>query len=255
MQPRRLLRGSIARAVDPSAIPAESRERVVFYELFVRAVTRAIPAFASILAARTDPPTLGAGPLGSALHIGRSRRVRDACASVVLEVLNVKPLGIHMFGLTQLGVIHTAISLVAVGAGIVALLRDGLITSRNGIGTVYVIATVLTCFTGFGIFQHGGFGKAHLLGVVTLIVLGVAAVAEYTRAFGRVGIHVATLSYSATFLFHWIPAITEATTRLPPGRPLLPDADAPELQIATGVLVVVFLLGASVQLRLLRAVR
>jgi len=160
-----------------------------------------------------------------------------------------------MFGLTQLGVIHTAISLVAVGAGIVALLRDGLITSRNSLGMIYVIATVLTCFTGFGIFQHAGFGKAHLLGVVTLVVLGVAALAEYTRTFGRVGIQVATLSYSATFLFHWIPAITEAATRLPPGTPLLPNADAPELQIATGVLVVLFLLGAFVQLRQLREVR
>lgn len=160
-----------------------------------------------------------------------------------------------MFGLTPLGVIHTAISLVAVGAGIVALLREGLITSRDGVGMVYVIATVLTCFTGFGIFQHDGFGKAHLLGVVTLVVLGVAAVAEYTRAFGRAGLHVATMSYSATFLFHWIPAITEASTRLPPGRPLLPNADAPELQIATGVLVVLFLLGAALQLRHLRTVR
>ncbi|MEP7044500.1 MAG: hypothetical protein ABI843_15650 [Dokdonella sp.] len=158
-----------------------------------------------------------------------------------------------MFGLTQLGVLHTAISLIAVGAGIVALLREGLITSRDTVGMIYVIATVLTCLTGFGIFQHGGFGKAHLLGVVTLIVLGVAAVAEYTRAFGRLGMQVATVSYSATFLFHWIPAITEASTRLPPGEPLLPSADAPELQIASGVLVVVFLLGALLQLRRLRA--
>ncbi|HEY0231470.1 MAG TPA: hypothetical protein VGC55_09475, partial [Dokdonella sp.] len=91
------------------------------------------------------------------------------------------------------------------------------------------------------------------LGVVTLVVLGVAAMAEYTRAFGRAGIAVATLSYSATFLFHWIPAITEASTRLPPGKPLLPDADAPELQVATGVLVLLFLLGAFMQLRYLRA--
>ncbi len=34
--------------------------------------------------------------------------------------------------------------------------------------------TILTCVTGFGIFQHGGFGKAHMLGIITLVVLAIA---------------------------------------------------------------------------------
>ncbi len=61
-----------------------------------------------------------------------------------------------MFGLTQLGMIHTAISLVAVAAGLIALVRDKEISPRNMLGKVYVITTVLVCLTGFGIFQHGG---------------------------------------------------------------------------------------------------
>ena len=69
-----------------------------------------------------------------------------------------------MFGLTQLGVIHTAVSLIAVGAGLIALFRDKEISPRNGVGKIYIIATILTCLTGFGIFQHGGFGKPHALG-------------------------------------------------------------------------------------------
>ncbi len=158
-----------------------------------------------------------------------------------------------MFGLTQLGVFHTAVSLIAVGAGVIALLRDRKITSKNTLGKVYVIATVITCLTGFGIFQHGGFGKAHVLGIITLVVLGVAWLAEYTSTFGRASPYVATVSYSATFLFHMIPAITETTTRLPPGAPLLPNADAPALQAATGVLFVLFLIGATLQVRALLA--
>jgi len=38
------------------------------------------------------------------------------------------------------------------------------------------IATAITSPTGFGIFQHGGFGKPHVLGIVTLLVLAIAAV-------------------------------------------------------------------------------
>jgi len=34
------------------------------------------------------------------------------------------------------------------------------------------------------IFQHGGFGKPHALGIVTLILLGMAYVAGYTRLYG-----------------------------------------------------------------------
>jgi hypothetical protein len=60
------------------------------------------------------------------------------------------------------------------------------------------------------------------------------------------------VSYSATFLFHMIPGVTETTTRLPLGAPLLPNADAPALQAAAGVLGVLFLIGAALQVRRLR---
>ena len=158
-----------------------------------------------------------------------------------------------MFGLTQLGVIHTAISLIAVAAGLIAFFRDKEISPRNGVGKIYIIATILTCLTGFGIFQHGGFGKPHTLGIITLIVLAVAYVAGYTKLYGRLSPYIETLSYSATFLFHLIPGITETTTRLPLGAPLLPNADAPALQAATAVLLVAFLIGATLQVRRLRA--
>jgi len=158
-----------------------------------------------------------------------------------------------MLGLTPLGTIHTAISLIAVAAGLIALVRDKEISPRNRVGQVYVIMTVLTCLTGFGIFQHGGFGNPHVLGIVTLVVLVVAAVAGYTRLYGRASPYVETVSYSATFFFHWIPAITETSTRLPLGAPLVANAEAPELQAVTGALFVVFLIGATLQVRRLYA--
>ena len=157
------------------------------------------------------------------------------------------------FGLTGLGVVHTSISLIAVVAGAIALLRDGRITSSNRVGMTYIVATALTCLTGFGIFQHGGFGKPHVLGIITLVVLAIAWIAGHSAAFGRASRYVETVGYSATFLFHMIPAITETTTRLPLGAPLLTNADAPQLQVASGVLFVLFLIGATLQVRALRA--
>lgn len=158
-----------------------------------------------------------------------------------------------MSGLTVLGTFHTAISLIAIVAGGIVLLRDKAISPKNQLGKIYVITTIITCITGFGIFQHGGFGKPHVLGIITLLVLAVAALAGRSKVFGRASPYIETIGYSATFLFHWIPAITETSTRLPPGRPFLDSADAPALKAATGVLLLLFLAGAMMQARRLRA--
>jgi uncharacterized membrane protein len=158
-----------------------------------------------------------------------------------------------IYGLTYLGVIHTAISLVAVAAALIAFFRDKEIIAASTLGKVYIWTTVLTCLTGFGIFQHGGFGKPHALGIITLLVLGIAWVAGTTKVLGRASAYVETLSYSITFLFHMIPAITETSTRLPLGAPLLPNAEAPELKAATGVLLLLYIIGATLQVRRIRA--
>lgn len=157
-----------------------------------------------------------------------------------------------MLGLTPFSEFHTAISLVAVLAGLVAFIRYKAISPRSLAGKVYIGMTVATCLTGFFIFHHGGFGKPHVLGIVTLLVLGIAAIAGYSNVFGRASRYVETISYSATFFFHMIPAITETSTRLPAGAPLVSGPDAPELQAATGVLFLLFLLGAALQVWRLR---
>ncbi|GAB3257091.1 DUF2306 domain-containing protein [Chitinimonas naiadis] len=157
-----------------------------------------------------------------------------------------------MLGLTTLGAIHTAISLVAVAAALIAFIRDKQLVTNNTIGRVYIITTVLTCLTGFGIFQHGGFGKPHMLGIITLVVLGVAFLAS-RGSFGQKSRYVEVVSYSLTFFFHMIPAVTETTTRLPLGAPLLPNAEAPELQTAAAVMFLVFLVGSVLQVRRIKA--
>lgn len=157
-----------------------------------------------------------------------------------------------MLGLTNLGIVHTAISLVAVGAGVVALIRSKEISPRNGTGKLYIWMTVLTCLTGFPIMQHGGFGKPHALGVITLLVLGVAALAGKGKL-GRASRYVEMVGYSATFFFHMIPAFTETATRLPVGAPLAASPEAPGLQAAIGAVFVVFLIGATLQVRRLRS--
>ncbi|HMY46305.1 MAG TPA: hypothetical protein PKX74_12570, partial [Leptospiraceae bacterium] len=58
--------------------------------------------------------------------------------------------------------------------------------------------------------------------------------------------------YSATFLFHWIPGVSEATTRLPLGSPLMNGPEDPALKTILGVLFVLFVVGSVLQVRSLR---
>jgi uncharacterized membrane protein len=156
-------------------------------------------------------------------------------------------------GLTPLGTIHTIISLVAVGAAIVALVRDRQLVVGNRVGRVYVVATILTCLTGLPIFQHGGFGPPHALAILTLVVLAIVAVAAKTSLFGAWSRYVEVLGLSLTVFFHWVPAVTETSSRLPPGAPLTTGPTDPRVQAAVGVGFLVFLVGAFLQWRRLRA--
>jgi len=157
-----------------------------------------------------------------------------------------------IYGLTYLGVFHTLISLVAVGAALASFVRDRRIDPASALGKVYIWTTVLTCVTGFGIYQHGGFGKPHMLGIITLLVLGLAWLADRGRL-GRRSVQISTISYSLTFFFHLVPAVTETSTRLPLGAPWLPNAEAPALQAITGVMFLLLLVGVTLQLRRLKA--
>jgi uncharacterized membrane protein len=159
---------------------------------------------------------------------------------------------VPMHGMTPFGIFHTLISLVAVIAGVISFFREGRIAWSDAPGKTYTLFTVASCVTALFIFHHGGFGPPHVVAVLTLVVLAIAAFARTTRIFGRGARYVETLSYSATFLFHMIPAVTETATRLPPGAPLVDSPDSPTLKAVYLVLLAAFLIGAVLQSMRLR---
>ena len=153
-----------------------------------------------------------------------------------------------MSGLTPLGAVHTAISLVALFCGFYALARDHSISPGKRLGQVYIWATVLTCLTGFGIFQHGGFGKPHALGVITLLVLAGLALPG-TRWIGARWRYVLATGYTLTLFFHMVPGVTETFTRLPLGAPVFSSPDDPALQKVVGVVFLAFAAVMALQVR------
>lgn len=155
--------------------------------------------------------------------------------------------------LTWFGVIHTVISIVAVAAGVVAVVRFREITARQTVGKVFIVMTALTCLTGLGIYRHGGFGNPHVLAIITLVTLAVSLfLIRKQPANGRAAI-LAALGLSLALFFHTIPAFTETATRLPIGAPLVTEREGTVVKAAGAVFFGLFSVAAFFQLRYLRA--
>ena len=148
-----------------------------------------------------------------------------------------------------LGWFHTAMGIIALVSGGITLasFREILLQTRSG--QIYLVTTLITAGTALGIYQHGAFGPAHGLAVMTLLALAVGTVAATTKLFGKLSRYVQAVSYSATLLFHCIPAVTDGLLRLPVGDPVLSSIEDPILRMSYLVLLILFLTGVSLQLR------
>lgn len=152
--------------------------------------------------------------------------------------------------LTNLGIFHTVVSILAIIFGIVALVRAGRIDPRNATGKWYVVLTIITCLTSFGIMKTGHFTPAHGLGVLVLVLLVIGVYAR--RIFPKRGEGLEIIALSATLFFSFIPAITETLTRLPIADPIAAGPDAAVVKMSLLALTVVFVLGLIYQFNRLR---
>ena len=148
-----------------------------------------------------------------------------------------------------LGWFHTVMGVIALVSGGITLARFKEISLRTRSGQIYLSATLITAGTALAIFQRGEFGPGHALAVMTLVALAVGTVAATTSLFGKMSRYVQAVSFSATLFFHSIPAITDGLLRLPVGDPVLTSIQDPILRMCYLGLLLLFLIGVSLQLR------
>lgn len=155
-----------------------------------------------------------------------------------------------MFGLSTLGIIHTAISLVAIVCGIRSFVRYKEILLGNPTGRIYLAATTLTALTALGIYNFNGkFGVGHVLAVLTLLAIAAGTLVGVSGIFGRWTRSLQALCFSSTALFHVVPGVTEALTRLPLGHPLVNREDPSVFVPIYGALFLVYFVCLFLQLR------
>jgi uncharacterized membrane protein len=154
--------------------------------------------------------------------------------------------------ISLLGWFHTVLGIIALASGIYTLVKRKEISPQFRAGQIYLLATLVTALSALGIFQQGGFGAGHALAVLTLIALSVGSLAAFTKVFGKLSRYIQAASYSATLLFHSIPAITDGLLRLPAGDPVLSSIEDPVLKVAYLVLLLSYLIGLAFQITWIR---
>lgn len=142
--------------------------------------------------------------------------------------------------LSNLGLVHTLIAVVALAIGITSLVRRGNIEWDTRMGKSYTLLTILASLTAFGIFRTGSFGPGHVIAILTLASLAGAVAVRGSALRARKYIEVGLFSVSV--LLSFIPAIVETFTRVPIGAPLATGPNDPVVGATIGTLSTVFLL-------------
>ena len=150
--------------------------------------------------------------------------------------------------LSLLGIIHTAISVIALIVALFALYKSGKIDPVTGPGKLYILLTAVACLTSLPIMKTGHFTGAHGLAVIILIILPVGIYAKSIKFLGKGTDYVQVLTMSTTLFFSFIPAIVETTTRLPISHPLADGPNSPVVQMALLTLVIIYGAGVGYQL-------
>jgi hypothetical protein len=154
--------------------------------------------------------------------------------------------------LSAFGAVHTALSLIPVVAGLVALKRYGKIDPATGAGKVYWIGMLASVLTAFGLSSTGGFNPGHALGLMTLTVMLIATLAPRIGFLGRAAAYIQVGLMSFSFLLLMVPGTNETLSRLPAGHPIGNGPDSAPVQLALAGMFALFLLGTGYQLFQLR---
>lgn len=154
--------------------------------------------------------------------------------------------------ITLFGWFHTIIAMLALLSGLYALAKYKIITLQYLSGKIYLICTLLAALSALAIYKHGGFGAAHGLAVLTLLALLVGVVMEKYKLFGKFSSYLQAASYSATFLFHMIPAITDGLMRLPVDAPIVTSIEDPLLKTFYLAFLITYIVGFLLQVMWLR---
>jgi hypothetical protein len=149
--------------------------------------------------------------------------------------------------LSNLGIFHTIIGVIAIVAAIISYIKFGKINLAVLPGKLYFYGTIITSLTALGISKHGGFNPGHVFSIL-ILVLVLAAHFLYARKKGdNRSRYFENFCLSFSFFLSWLPTVNETFTRVPVGHPLAKDITDPVIAKTLLVLLILFIVGSVFQ--------
>jgi hypothetical protein len=146
---------------------------------------------------------------------------------------------------------HVLISLVGIASGLIVMEQFMLNRPLGLSNAIFLVTTIATSVTGF-LFPFNGITPAHMLGIVSLVILAIALFALY--AGNLIGpwrwIYVLTAA-SALYLNVFV-AVVQAFQKVGRLRALAPTQSEPPFGLAQGVALLLFVVIGIVALRRFR---
>lgn len=151
-------------------------------------------------------------------------------------------------GLSNLGIFHTVIGIIAIVAAIVSYVRFGKINLGHITGKIYFYVTVTTSLTSLGLLKHG-FNPGHIFAIFIVILVVVAYFIHIKKQGNKRSRYFENFLLSFSFFLSWIPTVNETLTRVPVGHPLAKAPTDPTIGITILVLLLLFIIGSVYQFR------
>ena len=153
--------------------------------------------------------------------------------------------------MTAFILLHTAVSVLPIGFGLVSFARYGKIDPKTRLGKWYLGTMFAGAVSGFGFLLTLGFTPGQVFGLVTLALLAIGTLS--LRGSWRKPGYTQTAALSTSFLMLMVFATTETLKRFPSGQPFASGPSDPALIPVRLALLALFVLGLTYQTLKIRA--
>ena len=149
--------------------------------------------------------------------------------------------------LSNLGIFHTVIGVIAIVAAIISYIKFGKINLAVLPGKLYFYGTIITSLTALGISKHGGFNPGNFFSILFLVLVLVAYFLYARKKGNNRSRYFENFCLSFSFFLSWLPTVNETFTRVPVGHPLAKDISDPVIAKTLLVLLILFIAGSVFQ--------
>ncbi len=150
-------------------------------------------------------------------------------------------------GLSNLGIFHTAIGVIAIVAAIIGFVRNGKIDLDKNTGKIYFYLTLVTSLTALGLSKHGGFNPGHVFALFIVVLIATAYYLYRKRQGYLKARYFENGLLSFSFFLSLVPTVNETFTRVPVSHPLAKAPTDPIIGQTLLVLFILFIIGSVFQ--------